>query len=1352
MSETAGPYLLGGPTWDASAIGLVSSFVLGLGIGIPLLVVFSFVHLKYRSFYFPRTFFPPPASRSSPPRASDGKFTWLWNPFYTAQRGGRWREWLYGPPYPWLRPPNSPMPTLMDGDGGKKAEEVFLNDEHLHLRTLALFFRIVLLWSLCGLLIGLPLYTVGVPTLAGLAEEGTIGRYASLDQLNLLRLLRAYDIEKDVGAQGSFHVDGLSAGHRLIVITAFALTIPIVGTLWLLKEEFDLVIQNRRQFREVYCKGLEIGFLGVNAWKRSWLWGWRGRGKKRYQLKGMSDVRLRELLVMCGLGPEEEGSVRAKEKDREGRRRKESGFGWMARLMDPNASSQPSRLEHETKNSRFRDVAIAYGGLDGQEQPPKEIAVEGVYMVGDTSELEKLEKQRRKVVDQLEEAEARYLASFEPFSGSLEEVDIPKSSGSRGLRRFSFDPLHLHRSESPTKAPAHSTNSRNEVLLYAPSLHYSLRPAAPNRSFSGPKYLFDSSEPRPESPNIVTLFRQKTHGASFTEVNIEDENNEAYRQFPLGSQIRVNQSGRLEPVTPTAATFLQSDTTIQSSDHAGDSTVKPSPPLMSPAEMASMSSLSRLNRSFSTVSHKPSVRISKEERRPEPLILRGGSASLSPGPQRGMVISLSLDSVDQSDAESGRELSIATEETERAQVGDDMHSDGAATPIPMSSVPLHPLDPSDDFETATITHPFGEARINFSSDVDQALFPRRMFSDSTRPYDRSYSQAGSGKRSASNLTAPHFRVQTFRPYLRPIPTTSPTQLADLYNTIRRLRSQLKRLNPEIQELQRQVATDLEEGKDVCGWVLVGKGLRHLQGIQMVEGSSREDIVYQSLDHPSFGPLGFWIGWFIVSVCSAALLSPATALSVLQQPGVANYFNWLRPVLQNSQFVVALLTTLIPALLSISVLAVAITLISLLAKYSDSTSRTRTKINAFRGSLAFIIVIDIGWFISLAAVIFASNDIQSNSRISRSLADGAIATSTLFFVASVGLLVLPGLLVLRLRDAIRIQLKWKKIVTPRARFQALRPRTFNAFICSSFISFSILSFSFFFMIAPLLAIPLIVVLPLTFATQRFNVSQVFTRSSQSGGRYATSIILCASAAVCTQPLLLGFVLLSRDRWTSAGLCFAVAFVALITSCVYWRYTSGQVGRKDLHPTTQAGLRAFEDGARLIEVPEEQERLSSSAAASAALETNRRHSMASILDLLNHLDTPSDSRGLQTSPRKARAVPISTEIISNDYGCSKLVSRTHSMAPPSLPPLPFSSQDDTLAREMLYNPVLITKDPIVILPRDLLSREEADDSQKYWGIEAVYQDSVPLSALPGLKASPRPEDAALDIALPPLPVSK
>ena len=97
-------------------------------------------------------------------------------------------------------------------------------------------------------------------------------------------------------------------------------------------------------------------------------------------------------------------------------------------------------------------------------------------------------------------------------------------------------------------------------------------------------------------------------------------------------------------------------------------------------------------------------------------------------------------------------------------------------------------------------------------------------------------------------TPPHLRLQPRQPFVRPLSGLDHDDLGHIYADISFWRGKLKSINIEIEEIQKSGYNAIADGVGIKGWLLVGKGLRHIPGLQLIEGRAKEDIRWDELQN------------------------------------------------------------------------------------------------------------------------------------------------------------------------------------------------------------------------------------------------------------------------------------------------------------------------------------------------------------------------------------------------------------------------------------------------------------------------------------------------------------------------
>jgi hypothetical protein len=99
-----------------------------------------------------------------------------------------------------------------------------------------------------------------------------------------------------------------------------------------------------------------------------------------------------------------------------------------------------------------------------------------------------------------------------------------------------------------------------------------------------------------------------------------------------------------------------------------------------------------------------------------------------------------------------------------------------------------------------------------------------------------------------SVPPPHLRLQPSQPFVRPLDGLNFDDLGNVYADITQWRSRLKVINAEIAEAQRESYNDIADGARIKGWLMVGRGLRFIPGIQLIEGRAKEDIRWDVLQN------------------------------------------------------------------------------------------------------------------------------------------------------------------------------------------------------------------------------------------------------------------------------------------------------------------------------------------------------------------------------------------------------------------------------------------------------------------------------------------------------------------------
>ena len=185
-----------------------------------------------------------------------------------------------------------------------------------------------------------------------------------------------------------------------------------------------------------------------------------------------------------------------------------------------------------------------------------------------------------------------------------------------------------------------------------------------------------------------------------------------------------------------------------------------------------------------------------------------------------------------------------------------------------------------------------------------------------------------GIQSPDDPLPPHLRLQQRQPFVRPMSGLDHHDLGMVYADICNWRTRLKAINAEIADAQRDGYNDIADGARIKGWLMVGKGLRFLPGIELIDGRSKEDIRWDELQHQ--GSAGnrtvYWILVAFLFVLLAAGLSAVAGLLLATSPGVAEYLPFFRSLQTWNMIPSGIVTVLIPTIAATIFLAAVVLVI------------------------------------------------------------------------------------------------------------------------------------------------------------------------------------------------------------------------------------------------------------------------------------------------------------------------------------------------------------------------------------------------------------------------------------------
>ncbi|KAJ7091404.1 hypothetical protein B0H15DRAFT_234366 [Mycena belliarum] len=1139
-----------------------------------------------------------------------------------------------------------PLPSDVSSLGRSPADDaaLFPADEQLSQRAIWIALLIALGWALLGLAGALPLYIVALPCLADRPPSTTFGgTLSTLEDLSLLRLLRALDAGgANISTSNLLHLhtraatDAGDPAHlriRIIVLTVLVLVLALLPALYKLLKELNRLIAYRRRWLALRCEGQQMGWLSAR----------RAPG-----FAGWGEQRFKDFVVKTGLS---------------------SGM---------KNERRRARSPHQERGDQ----------PDQEEKDALQIDVTNVFSICDTHRLALLIDERDEILENLEIAEARYIASFrlttpdpsiaeyEPPSPAERDANAsrPYISHPQPLRNTStrvrlssrlllaFPSLHLLVTDAwrqkPRRKrslnPAFAASSLAPTSFVAPSLYYKLNRV---HGVSGGQF---GAEPGTGAEDAETplgqTIRARVVGSRFQEVN---RNSAALGRLPLGSHVRVDRTGELGPAAGGGG--------VDAIDEQGYWI-------------------------------------------PDPQRF---------GPNYGLESPVEEEDGD-GDGDGGEWVDVFKERPRKEDSFDN--GPGPASPSPFRRRAQRSMSGTGT-GTGTGTYtagssPQGEHEQNPSSSTKRDTFPFRRRKPDTATDGGTGGAGASGGGSLGAVEPPHMRLQPRQPFVRPHDGINFDHLGVVYGEITQWRSRLKAINGEIGDAQTTGYEDIAEGVRIKGWLLVGRGLRFIRGVEIIEGMAKEDVRWDVLQNER-GALDRVVLWALLGIAAvllAAGLTAAAGLALTTAPDVAHYLPFLSPLLASGDTIVAgLATVLAPAVAATLFICLAIAIVNWSSHIRGSVSVSGGQLFVFKAMFYILAAIGAVWLITVGALIYTLRAFNTATGAGRSntVANGAIymsilALSLIFTVA----IVVPGLLLLqpvRLWHTIRAE---KRAVTPRQRFRAVYPRTYNPAFATGACILAIIFASTFSIIFPLIAPAVVVLLLLTLVAHRFLVGYVYARThSQTGGLLQIWLLRRFGTLLSFQPILLGLIFLSRKFWIEGGVCVGTGLFVIVFVEVYVSVRTRLPGRRSLSPIARDSLDSFAAHAastRRRTVDDETASLVSSARRPGH---RPRGSMASVLEMMSvTLAVMPPRRPEQVS------LPLKTETL-DDLTATERAARTHPDAPPHLPPL-FVDHAQEMA-SILYAPELIAPPPIIWLPNDAagVARSEAVDLQKYHDLQVT-----------------------------------
>ncbi|KAG8742653.1 hypothetical protein FRC10_001136 [Ceratobasidium sp. 414] len=562
--------------------------------------------------------------------------------------------------------------------------------------------------------------------------------------------------------------------------------------------------------------------------------------------------------------------------------------------------------------------------------------------------------------------------------------------------------------------------------------------------------------------------------------------------------------------------------------------------------------------------------------------------------------------------------------------------------------------------------------------------------------------SGGGRRSDSRSHR--------QPVIRPVSGLDHAGLALVYDGIRAWRSQLKRLNTAIVDSQQEAFTAIAEGQHVKGWLLVGRNVRHLAGVQPIEGRAKADVRWRELQEQG----GVWSDRGYSN--DQATVIPVAGLALAGAPDVAHFLPFLGRLSNRDDLGAALATTFVPAVAATLFISIALVVVNYAARYAGAISVSATRFRAFKATFYVLVFVATAWIIAVGALIFGLHAFDTSTARAGTVADGATYIAVLLMVIVLNAAVIaPGLLMLQ---PVRLWKVWRarrKAVTPRQHFRAIYPRSFNPVYASGCCVLAIVFASTFSLIFPLIGPPILLLLLLSLVAYRYLAGYVWTRTNapSTGGLVQLWLLRRFATLLALQPLLMGLIFLSRRLWALAGVLFSASLLIVVAVESYCAYKSRTLPERNFGPVARDSLATFKRSLqgnrgrrRRLTIEEDGTSLVSSPMGRSGIP---RGSIASVLEMM------SITLNVMPSPNRARdAVPIETEDI-DDLVSTERAAHTHPDAAPVIP----STDHAAETAGLLYPPELLAPAPMIWLPHDRsgVARNEAYDLGRYHDLETV-----------------------------------
>jgi len=341
------------------------------------------------------------------------------------------------------------------------------------------------------------------------------------------------------------------------------------------------------------------------------------------------------------------------------------------------------------------------------------------------------------------------------------------------------------------------------------------------------------------------------------------------------------------------------------------------------------------------------------------------------------------------------------------------------------------------------------------------------------------------------------------------------------------------------------------------------------------------------------------------------------------PDVVHYLPFLSPVVAYNNIQSGLATALAPAVAASIFVGLAMFGIHYAARHCGSVSVTVVRIKTFKAVFWVIVIVAAMWLVAAGSLLFGASALDHQTDAATSVANGSIAGALFLLLIIINIAIIaPGLLLLQPIRLWHMHRRRRRAITPRQEFRAIYPKMYNPVYAMGCCILGIVFASAFAILFPLIAPAVALLVLLTLVAHRFLVGYVYSRtdSGQTGGLLQLWIMRRFATVLALQPLLVGLVVLSRQKWVLGGIMVGIA-VAIILG-VEWYCTNKlkKPGIESLSPVTRDAIEAFTRSARPAlgfggQGSSEKAIAAASSVERKGKERQRTGSLSSVLDMMS-----------------------------------------------------------------------------------------------------------------------------------------